>query len=356
MNDALVLCEGKLGTTAGKTARGLVRYSRKYRVLGVIDSTNAGRDAGEVVDGIRRGIPVFSSLSEALERCPSKPEYLIIGVATIGGMLPKEFRPTIREALENGISVISGLHEFLAEDKEFLEIAKRSGASIVDIRKEPPLHQLHKYKNLASKIQAVRIPVLGTDAAIGKRTTAIEITEGLNRIGVKSEFVATGQTGLLQGARYGVPLDAIQGDYMVGELEHAIYQAWLNEKPDVIIVEGQGSLTHPVYVCGTRAIISATKPDAIIIQHAPGRKFRTYDPELKLPMPDLHKEIALYEAYSNAPVIGLGINHEGLSINEVKDVCRKLEAIFGIPAVDVFLEGSERLVRAIIERFPFLKK
>ncbi|MEM2943549.1 MAG: DUF1611 domain-containing protein [Methanomassiliicoccales archaeon] len=356
MESAVILCEGKLSSTAGKTARGLVRYSKKFRIIGVIDSTNAGRDAGEVVDGIHRNIPVFSSIAEVLEYCPLRPQYLIVGVATVGGMLPQEFKPIIKEALQHGISVISGLHEFLANDEEFSQIAKSSGASIIDMRKEPPLTQLHKYRNLASKINAVRIPVLGTDAAIGKRTTAIEIVEGLNRLGVKSEFVATGQTGLLQGAKYGVPLDAIQGDYMVGELENAIYQAWLNEKPDIIIVEGQGALSHPAYVCGTRAIISATKPDAIILQHAPGRKYRTYDPELKLPMPDLDREIVLYEAFSNAPVIALGINHEGLPTNMVPSICRELEARFRIPAVDVFLEGPDRLVKAILDRFPFLSK
>ncbi len=356
MNEALILCEGKLATTTGKTARGLVRYSKKYRIIGVIDSSQAGKDAGEVVDGVRRNIPIYSSLTDALGPGTQLPQYIIIGVATVGGMLPKDFRPVIREALLRGISVIVGLHEFLGDDREFAEIALSSGATIQDIRREPPLSLMHKYRNLARRIDALRIPVLGTDAAIGKRTTAIELTEALSGEGIKAEFVATGQTGLLQGARYGVPIDAIQGDYMVGELENAVYQAWSEQRPQVIVVEGQGSLTHPAYVCGTRAIISASSPSAIILQHAPGRKYRTYDPELKLPMPDLRKEIGLYEAYANAPVIAFGINHEGLDRGQIGEICATLESEFGIPAVDVLTEGAGRLVKSLVDRFPQLRK
>ena len=354
MNDAIILCEGKLATITGKTARGLVRYSKKYDMVGVIDSTQAGRDAGEVVDGVRRNIPIFSSLDEAIKALGKKPSYLIIGVATIGGFLPKEFRPVIKRALSEGIDVIAGLHEFLGEDPEFVQAAKEGGSEIQDIRREPPLHLMHKYQNLASKIDSVRIPVLGTDSAIGKRTTAVELVESLNKRGVKTEFVATGQTGLLQGAKYGVPLDAIQGDYMVGELENAIYEAFINERPKVIVIEGQGSLTHPAYVCGTRAIISASRPSAIVLQHAPGRKYRNYDVSLKIPLPDLRKEMALMEAYSGAPIIALGINHEGLDPEKIDDVCEQHEAMYGIPAVDIFKEGADRLAKAVIDRFPYL--
>ncbi|MBM4237783.1 MAG: DUF1611 domain-containing protein, partial [Euryarchaeota archaeon] len=145
MNEALILCEGKLATTTGKTARGLVRYSKKYSIIGVIDSSQAGKDAGEVVDGTRRDIPVYYSLTDALGPGMRLPQYLIIGVATVGGRLPEEFRPVIREALSRGISVVAGLHEFLGDDREFAEIARSSGATIQDIRREPPLHLMHKY-------------------------------------------------------------------------------------------------------------------------------------------------------------------------------------------------------------------
>ncbi len=332
-----------------------MRYSPLYNIVGVLDSTNAGMDAGVVVDGRRREIPVFSDLKTSLDALDRTPDYLIIGVATIGGKLPPEFRPIIKTALKNGINVISGLHEFLEDDPELSEMAERGGAEIKDIRREPPLYQLHGYRDLASKIGAIKIPVLGTDSAVGKRTTAIELTRSLNAKGVRAEFVATGQTGLLQGAKYGVTLDSIQGDYMVGELETVIFEAFQEEGAEVIVIEGQGSLTHPAYVCGTRAVISASKPDAIILQHPPGRKFRNYDPSLKIPLPDLREEISLLEAYSHASVIALGISHENLDQQKIPDICEDLSEEFGIPAVDVYLEGAGRLASRILEYFPRLQ-
>jgi len=356
MQEAIVLCEGKLAESTGKTARGLVRYSRKYRIAGIIDSTNSGADAGEVIDGRRRGIPVFASLDDAFCSMKSRPDVLIIGVATIGGRLPENFRPVICAALESGMDVVSGLHQFLSEDPEFSALAASNDARIHDIRREPPLEKMHGFSNLASRIHAVRIPVLGTDSAVGKRTTAIDLTLALKEMGVRAEFVATGQTGILQGAKYGVPLDSIQGDYMVGELETAIHQAYVNEDPEVIVIEGQGSLTHPAYVCGTRAIISASRPNAIVLQHAPGRKYRNYDPSLKIPLPGLEEEISLLETFSNAHVIALGLSHENLSLPEIGDIRSNLERQFGIPAVDVYSEGATRIAGAVLDRFPHLKR
>lgn len=355
MKDALILCEGNLNHPTGKTARGLVRYSRKFRIVGVIDSTCAGRDAGEVVDGRRRNIPVFASIDEAFTALGT-PHALIVGVATVGGRLPAEFREPVKHALMRGMEVYSGLHEFLSEDPEFSEIARRTGAKIFDIRKTPPLEKLHNYRNLASLIDAVRIPVLGTDSSVGKRTTAIELTEALNSMGVRTVFIATGQTGILQGAEYGVPLDSIRGDYMVGELENVIYTAYKNERPDVIVIEGQGSFSHPVYVCGTRAIISASRPSAIILQHAPGRKFRHYDPSLKIPLPDLEEEIELLERFSKSEVIAIGMNHENLRKDEIPKIKESIEMMVKVPVVDVYLEGAGRLAETVLRRFPHLRR
>jgi uncharacterized NAD-dependent epimerase/dehydratase family protein len=356
MQESIVLCEGKLAEPTGKTARGLVRYSSKYRIAGILDSSNSGRDAGEVVDGRHRGIPVYGSLEDAFSSLESRPEVLIIGVATIDGRLPPEFRSVVRTALKSGMDVVSGLHEFLSLDPEFAALADGNGSSIQDIRREPPLEQMHGYRNLAAGIDALRIPVLGTDSAVGKRTTAMELTLALEARDVRAVFVATDQTGLIQGARYGVPLDSIQRDYMVGELETEIHRAYIEENPEVIVIEGQGSFSHPAYVCGTRAVISASRPSAIVLQHAPGRKYRNYDPSLKIPLPDLDEEISLLEGFAKAQVIAMGISHEGLTLAEAGDIGTNLEGHFGIPAVDVFSEGAGRMADAVIERFPHLKR
>jgi uncharacterized NAD-dependent epimerase/dehydratase family protein len=348
MESALVLCEGSFGQTMGKTANGLVRYSKRYRIAGVLDSTKAGRDAGEVLDGRRNGIPIFASLRDALSRLHEKPGTLIVGVATFGGYIPKEFRPVIREAIEAGLDVAAGLHEFLSEDPEFADLAARHGVRLLDVRKPRPLRELAQFSDLSRHLPCLRIPVLGTDGAIGKRTTAILLTEALRAAGTSAEFVATGQTGLLQGAGYGVPLDGIRGDFMVGELEREVARAYEEKKPQVIVVEGQGSISHPAYVCGTRAILMASMPSGIVLQHAPARKTRNFRRDVvSWPMPAVETEIRMLELFSDSKVIALTLNHEGLSPEQVRTVGREYESRYGLPTCDPLLDGCGKLVNKI---------
>jgi len=352
METAAILCEGAFGKGPGKTAAGLVRRSYRFKIIGVIDSTSPAGDAGEILDGIKRGIPMFSSLQGMLDAIESPPQTLIIGVATVGGKLPTSFRAPIRQALEARINVISGLHEQLASDPEFAGAADKSGASIIDIRKEPPLDKLRHFRNLAKDLPCIRIPVLGTDAAIGKRTTALELTESLNALDTKAVFIATGQTGLLQGSKYGVPLDAIRGDYVVGELEGEIVRACEEERPEVLIIEGQGSLSHPAYVTGSRAIVSASAPQGVVLQHSPRRKFRTFhEEELRLPMPTIDSEMELVRRYANCPVMAISLNHQGMTRDEVRDAMDLYQERFGIPCTDVLWFGAERIAKEIIARF-----
>ena len=356
METAIVLSEKAFGRTGGKTSHGLVRHSLRFKILGVIDSTRAGQDAGELLDGKKNGIPIYKSVKHALEKVSKKPDYLIVGVATVGGMLPREFRPAIKEALKNEVNVISGLHEWLADDPEFAKLAKEHGVTITDIRREPPLKKMHYYRNLASKMKAVRIPVLGTDAASGKRTTAVILTKELNKRGIKTSFVATGQTGLLQGSKFGIPLDAIRGDYVVGELENAIDMAYRAEHPEVIVVEGQGALSHPAYVTGSRAIVNASSPNAVVLQHAPARKYRTFhETELHLPNGTIDGEIELIKIFAGCDVIAISINHQGMTRKQVEEKIAEYEARYGIPACDPLVDGAGKIADAIVKRF-FPKK
>lgn len=352
MESAIVLCEGGFGTPAGKTAAGLVRHSLRFTILGIVDSSQAGKDAGAILDGRENGVPIFASVNEALSRASEKPDFMIIGIATIGGMLPDEFRQPIRDAIEGGVSILSGLHEWLADDDELCSLAVKHGVTLNDIRKEPPLRKLHKYKNLAGQLDCIRIPVLGTDAAIGKRTTAIVLYKALNERGIRASFVATGQTGLMQGSKYGIPLDAIRGDYVVGELEHAIVSAYRDEKPKVILIEGQGALSHPAYVTGSRAIVSASQPQAVILQHAPGRKFRSYTDDVPhLPNSTVERESELIRVWAGCDVIGVALNPEGLTRDEVVAVTAEYERKYGLPVCDVLVDGPDKIVDAIISRF-----
>lgn len=343
-----MLCEGQFGRYIGKTANGLVRYSERFEILGVIDSTKSGRMAHEVVEGASEGIPVFSDIDNALSSLKQRPDFLIIGVATIGGRLPSEFRPVIIQAMVKGMGVIAGLHEFLSEDEEFSQLAEEHDVELIDVRREPPLEDMKRFANLCKNLPCIRIPVLGTDSSIGKRTTAIQLMMALNKEGVKTALVSTGQTGILQGFKHTVPLDSIQGDYMVGELEQAIVQAYKDGNPRVILIEGQGSISHPAYVCGTRAVITASQPSGIVLQHAPGRRYRNFrKDELKLPMPKLDNEIRMLEMFSETKVMAITLNHEDMDREVINGKVREYEERFGMPCCDVFQHGCEKLVRAI---------
>jgi len=300
-----------------------------------------------VLDGVAKGIPIYASLEEALEKAKDV-KYFIIGVATIGGLLPPEYLPVIKNAIQHGLNIVSGLHEYLSENEELARLAEEYGVKLIDVRKPRPLKEMHQFRNLSKGLGCLRIPVLGTDGSIGKRTTALIVTGALNAAGIKTVFVATGQTGLMQGSEYGVPLDSIKGDYMVGELEAEIVRAWEEKRPEVIIVEGQGSISHPAYVCGTRAIIMASQPTGIICQHAPKRLYRNYGRDtLKLPMPELRKEIAMLEMFSDSKVFAITLNHENMTREEIEKYVEIYERDFGLPCCDVLVHGAGKIVEAI---------
>ena len=350
MERAVILCDGYFGQNTGKTANGLVRYSKRYEIVGVIDHTKAGRDAGEVLDGKAKGIPIVASLKEATVRLAAQT--LIVGVATFGGYIPQEYRPILREAIEVGLSIVAGLHEYLSEDPEFATLAEAHGVRLFDVRKPKPIRESKQFSDLSRKLPCLRIPVLGTDGAIGKRTTALLLTDALNEKGISATFVATGQTGLMQGSAYGVPLDSIKGDFMVGELESEIVRAYEETKPKVVIVEGQGSISHPAYVCGTRAIINASMPSGMFMMHAPARATRSFRRDVAAwPMPTVGDEIEWLEFFAriagNGKVLGIGINHENMTRDEVEETVQSYETKYRLPTADPLWHGCGKFVDRI---------
>ena len=350
MERAVILCDGYFGQNTGKTANGLVRYSKRYEIVGVIDHTKAGRDAGEVLDGKANGIPIVASLKEATVRLAAQT--LIVGVATFGGYIPQEYRPILREAIEGGLSIVAGLHEYLSEDPEFATLAEAHGVRLFDVRKPKPIRESKQFSDLSRKLPCLRIPVLGTDGAIGKRTTALLLTDALNEKGISATFVATGQTGLMQGSAYGVPLDSIKGDFMVGELESEIVRAYEETKPKVVIVEGQGSISHPAYVCGTRAIINASMPSGMFMMHAPARATRSFRRDVAAwPMPTVGDEIEWLEFFAriagNGKVLGIGINHENMTRDEVEETVQSYETKYRLPTADPLWHGCGKFVDRI---------
>jgi len=349
--NALVLCEGAFGTLNGKTAHGLVRFTDRYKILGIIDSTHAGRDAGQVLDSKLCGIPIYPNLSAALQAHPNQIKYFVIGLAPEGGLLPPSYRQIIAEAIRAGMNIDSGLHEFLSNDPEFSALAQKHGVQIRDVRKPPAKQDLHFFSGKINQVASIRIAVLGTDSAIGKRTTAWKITHALNAIDIKAEMIGTGQTAWMQGAKYGIRLDALINDYVSGEIEHAIWQCWRDEKPQVILLEGQGSLMHPAYPGGFE-LIAAGRPNAIILQTAPKRE--TCDGFPDFPMAPLKNEIKVIELLSNRPVIALTLNHENMTDDEIETTVRQYEKQHGIPCCDVLKHGPTKVVNKIMATFPKL--
>ena len=341
---AIVYCDGAFGTPNGKTANGLVRYTARYQVLGVIDSTLAGRDAGEILDGARANIPIFASLSEALASLASRPDYFVIGLAPDGGQLPSTPRAALCAAITAGLHVDSGLHQFLGDDPEFAALAAAHQVRIRDVRRPPDRSQLHFFSGKIDQVGAPRLAVLGTDSAIGKRTTTVRLNQALNAAGIRSEMIGTGQTSWLQGVRYGLLLDSLINDFVTGEIEHAIYEAWINEHPEVILLEGQGSLAHPAYPGGFE-LIGAGRVDGVILQHAPSR--RVYDGFDNYPMGSLDREIQLIELLAQRPVIALTINHENMTREEVEETVAAYEQRYQRPTVDVLWHGCDKLVAAV---------
>jgi uncharacterized NAD-dependent epimerase/dehydratase family protein len=341
---AIVYCEGAYALPNGKTANGLVRYTARYLVMGVIDSTRAGNDAGVVLDGKLKNIPIFESVDEAIAKLLMKPRFMVIGLAPDGGRLPGEARRAVKRAIEHGLNVDSGLHEFLGDDAEFIALARRYNVKLRDIRRPPPREQLHFFTGRIEEVKALKLAVLGTDSAIGKRTTAVKLNQALNAAGIKSELIGTGQTSWMQGVKYGFILDSVVNDFVTGELEHAIYQAWINERPEVILLEGQGSIMHPAYPGGLE-LISAGRVDGIVLQHAPKRL--VYDGFEQYSMNSLEKEIQVLELLAHNPVIALTINHEWMGDTQIEEIVTEYEAQYARPTADVLKHGCGKLVERI---------
>jgi len=349
---AVVLCEGMFGATGGKTGHGLVRHTARYAVRAVIDSTLAGRDAGEALDGRAAGIPIVADL-EAAVRATGRPDYLVVGVATHGGVLPAACRPAIAAALEAGIHVDSGLHQFIGDDPGFATLARRSGARIRDVRRTPPREEMHAFSGAIHEVDAVRVAVLGTDSGVGKRTTAVRLVQGLEAAGTRAVMIGTGQTAWMQGARYGIILDSLINDFVSGEIEHQVVRAFRDVRPAVIVVEGQGCLTHPAYPGGFE-ILAGAQPQAVVLQHAPARAH--YDDWPAFPLAGPERERRIIELLGPARVVAVTLNPLGLEPGEARAAAARIGAGMGLPCCDPLRDGVEPVIEALRRLAPRLRR
>ena len=341
---ALVYCEQAFNTPNGKTAHGLVRFTERYDIVGVVDSNYTGQDAGKVLDGKNNGIPIFKSIGEATKKLTDLnkvPKSLVMGLAPDGGRLPVQAKITIKKALEMGWNVDSGLHDFLTNDKDLMRLAEANGCRVRDIRKTPDRDMLHFFTGDIEEVSCLKLAVLGTDSAIGKRTTAWLLVHGFRNQGIKAEMIGTGQTAWMQGAKYSMVMDSCINDFVSGEIEHAVVSAWRNENPDVVVIEGQGSLMNPAYPGGFE-ILAAGRPDYVVLQHAPNRVEYDGFPGYKLH--SIKEQINAIQIISGKEVIAITLNHELMEPQEIVSACEALTAETGLPTFDVLAHGADKLI------------
>ena len=347
---AVVYCQGAFNTTNGKTAHGLVRRSERYPVLCVIDAKYAGQDAGMVLDDRPRNIPVVANLAQALalaEQEGEKLTHFVVGLAPDGGRLPDTARNDVAAALMHGLHVDSGLHDFLGDDPELAGLALDHGVVIRDVRKTPPRNALHFFDGRINEVDAFKVAILGTDSAVGKRTTAWLMVDAWRQAGRRTELVGTGQTAWLQGARYSLIMDSLINDFVAGEIEHAVWSCWSEAKAEIIVLEGQGSLMNPAYPGGFE-LLAAGRPDVVVMQHAPARK--EYDGFPGHKMHDLPTQIQAVELLSGKPVVAVTLNHELMASGEIDAACAAITRETGLPAFDVLRDGADQLIAHLNDR------
>jgi len=350
---AIIYTEGAFGTPNGKTAHGLVRRTKRYQILSVIDSKNADKDSGEILNGKLNNIRIFLNLDEAVaaaKEMGEKPTHFVIGLAPDGGRLGPEHRKAVKEAIVAGLNIDSGLHDYLSEDPEISSLANKHGVILRDVRKPPSISQLHFFSGKIEQVTSLKAAVLGTDSAVGKRTTAWLLLDALQKKGYSTELIGTGQTAWMQGIRYGIMLDSLINDFVSGEIEHAVWSAWNEVNPDVILIEGQGSLMNPAYPGGFE-ILAAGRPDAVVLQHAPARK--DYDGFPGYPIHPLDQQIQVIQLLSGKPVVAVTINRENLTEEQIPKVCESIRNQTGLPVVDVLRSGADEVVTALQ---PFLDR
>ncbi|MBI4429694.1 MAG: DUF1611 domain-containing protein [Ignavibacteriales bacterium] len=342
----LVLAEGRFSPLKSKTANGAIVYLRE-QVVAVIDSSKAGMTAQQVL-GYGREIPVVKSLEDGLRY---QPTHLLIGIAPTGGRLPDAWRALIKNALENQLHILSGLHTILSDDPEFSSLAKQRGVTLTDYRKIPPESEVVS-KGTWRQRKAKVILTVGTDCNIGKMTTILQVHREFVQRGLKADFIGTGQTGMLIRGR-GIAVDSIISDYTAGCIELEVDRS-VAEGYDYIFVEGQGALTHMGYSGVTLGLIHGTMPDAMILCHQPTRLKDDYG----LPLPDLNKVIKLHEEtvqfFRPTKVVGIGLSSVGLTDKESTESSEKIERETALPAVDTFRFGGAKLADALVEYFSTL--
>ncbi|MDQ3386478.1 MAG: DUF1611 domain-containing protein [Actinomycetota bacterium] len=319
----VVLAEGRLRAPNAKTAHGLIRYG-KDPTLAVIDSTLNGQTVLEAMPDLRNDAPIVATIEEALDYNPTS---LLVGVAPPGGRLPEDWMRTIRTVADSGVEIVSGLHQRLAP--------LFPDAKVWDVR-EPP-KDIPLFSGEGFGVEPKVALTVGTSSAIGKMTATLEIERAAREANVSTEFVATGQTGIII-AGWGTSVDAVVSDFVAGSAEQLVLQA-ARSSPEIILVEGQGSLGHPAYSGVTLGLLHGSCPDCLVLC------CDALDERIMglVPRPNVSRMVRLYEETAAlvkpAPVVSISVNTRGLNDEEAEEFVERMADETGLPTADP-LRGS----------------
>ena len=326
-----ILAEGWFANRHAKTAHGLVAYG-KDEVIAVIDSTQAGHRVLDVMPNLRRDAPIVGTLGEALEMSPTS---ILVGLAPAGGELPEGWMETLGEAADAGLEIVSGLHQRLAPELP--------GARVWDVR-EPP-EDVPLFSGEGFMVEPKVALTVGTNSAIGKMTATLEIERAAREAGLSTGFVATGQTGIvIEG--WGICVDAVVSDFVAGASEQLVLAAARNE-PDLILVEGQGSLGHPAYSGVTLGLLHGSCPDCLILCTDASEE----GVFAGVPSPDVVRIARLYEEVAAlvkpAPVVAVSINMKGLDDEAAENFMNRLAKETSLPVADPVRGSAEPILEAV---------
>ncbi len=339
----LILADGEFGPLSSKTANSVIRYLPD-RVVAVVDGEHAGRTVQDVL-GFGGGTPVVATMREGLG---FRPDAVLIGIAPVGGRLPEQWRTWLAEAIDAGCALWSGLHTFLADDPMLAGRARAKGVEIHDLRRPPP--NLPVASGKAKEVEPFVILTVGTDCNVGKMTSQLQVTKQLNARGIRTRFVATGQTGItIEG--WGIAVDAVVADFIAGAAEWLVLEG--SKDADIVLVEGQGSLNHPGYSGVTCGLIHGSCPDALILCHQATRTYiGDYREAAWLRIPPLSDYIRLYETVANTVhptrTLAISLNTYDLSESEARRACEAAAKDTGLPCTDPVRFDPAPLVDAVV--------
>ena len=338
---ALLMHEGTDNPT-GKTGLAMLRYS-PLSIVAVIDQQQTGKSL-RAVTGIDRDVPIVESVKAALD---FNPTVLAIGIAPSGGALPDPWYQEVKTAVTAGLSIVNGLHTPMANDPE-LSSQLQTPQWIWDVRQEPS--GLGIGSAAARSLPCRRVLAVGTDMAIGKMSTNLELHQLAIQRGLRSKVIATGQTNLMLGDD-GIPLDAIRVDFAAGAVEQQVMRHGPGQ--DIVFIEGQGSLFNPGSTA-TLPLMRGTQPTHLILVHRAGQTHIRSQSDVRIP--SLRQAIMVYETVASAggsflaaKVVGIALNTHHLSLEAAKQNIQAVEEETHLPCTDVVRFGPALLLDAVLE-------